>query len=165
MAMNGAFTIFYIIGEVTGASASGWVGLPGFVGLNHVFAAPREACDNCGRQEEQATKVTDTSPITSLLLDYVISGGLESMEARHVRPFLVRNLKWRVQTVGGDRSAATISDRAAGRRGRHQPARAGPRPLVRPVRQLQDVAPPGPGRTVEYEFYPDVIADIIANSS
>lgn len=97
--MNGAFTIFYIIGNVTGDSGQDWSKLPGFVGVNHVFAAPREACDNCGNQEEQAHLVTGTTPMTSLLLDYVINGSLNSMEVEDVKPFLVKNLKWRAQTV------------------------------------------------------------------
>lgn len=99
MALNGSFTIFYIVGDVTGASGADWAKLPGLAGTTHVFASPNEACDNCGKQEHQAHLVTSTSPITSLLLDYVEAGRLASMEARDVEPFLVKNLKWRIQTV------------------------------------------------------------------
>lgn len=69
---------------------------PAFVGNTHVFAAPIEACDNCGRQEEQALLVTNTTPLTDQLLDYVEIGMLESMRPEHVKPFLVANMKWRV---------------------------------------------------------------------
>lgn len=99
LALNGSFTIFYIIGNVDGTSTTEWSRLPGLVGVTHVFAAPVEACDHCGKQEEQSQLVTSTSPITSLLLDYVETGRLESMEAQDVEPFLIANLKWRVQTV------------------------------------------------------------------
>ena len=97
--MNGSFTIFYIIGDVTGESGQEWSELPGFVGITYVFAAPKDACDHCGKQEEQAQLVTSTSPITSLLLDYVQIDKLKSMDAEDVKPFLIENLKWRAQTV------------------------------------------------------------------
>lgn len=99
MAMNGSYTIFYIIGDVDGQSGQEWSFLPGFVGVSHIFTAPTEACDNCGRQEEQAKLVTSTTAITSLLLDYANAGQLGSLNPEDVEPFLVKNLKWRVQTV------------------------------------------------------------------
>lgn len=99
LALNGSFTIFYIIGDAGGTSGADWAALPGLAGVTHVFASPAEACDNCGRQEHQAHLVTSTSPVTSLLLDYVEAGRLASMGAGDVEPFLVANLKWRVQTV------------------------------------------------------------------
>lgn len=100
MAANGSYTIFYIIGDdAAGDSGQDWSALPGFAGVSHIFTAPREACDNCGRQEEQAVHVTATTPVTSLLLDYVKAGQLGSMEPEDVEPFLVKKLKWRVQSV------------------------------------------------------------------
>lgn len=99
LALNGSFTIFYIVGNVDGTSGAKWSTLPGFAGVTHVFASPTEVCDNCGKQDHQAHLVTSTSPITSLLIDYVEKGGLASMDAKDVEPFLVKNLKWRVQTV------------------------------------------------------------------
>lgn len=82
-----------------GTYGADWSALPGFAGVTHVFASPTEVCDNCGKQEHQAHLVTSTSPITSLLIDYVEKGQMASMEAQDVEPFLVKNLKWRVQTV------------------------------------------------------------------
>lgn len=99
LALNGSFTIFYIVGNVDGTSGADWSTLSGFAGVTHVFASPTEVCDNCGKQEHQAHLVTSTSPITSLLIDYVEKGQLASMEAKDVEPFLVKNLKWRIQTV------------------------------------------------------------------
>lgn len=99
MAANGSYTIFYIIGDIEGQTGKEWSTLPGFAGVSHIFTAPREACDNCGRQEEQALLVTSTTPITSLLLDYVEAGQLGSMDPHDVEPFLVGKLKWRVQSV------------------------------------------------------------------
>lgn len=99
LALNGSFTIFYIIGDVHGTSGAEWSTLPGFAGVTHVFASPTEVCDNCGKHEHQAHLVTSTSPITSLLIDYVEMGRLASMEAGDVEPFLIKNLKWRIQTA------------------------------------------------------------------
>lgn len=67
--------------------------------MTHIFAAPVEMCDNCGRQEEQAQIVTNTSAITSMLLDFVEIGELENLEAEKVVPFLKNRLRWRVTTV------------------------------------------------------------------
>ena len=100
MALNTSFTILYFLGPFLNSdSLAGLLMAPTFAGLNHVFAAPVEACDNCAQQEGVAHMVRSTSPITSMLLDYVGNGELESMRPEHVRPFLIRNLKWRVRTV------------------------------------------------------------------
>jgi hypothetical protein len=56
-------------------------------------------CDNCGRQNEQALLVTDTTDITPTLLNYKEAGALSSISAKDVVPFLKKHLKWRVVTV------------------------------------------------------------------
>ena len=66
---------------------------PGLVGTTHIFAAPIEACDACGTQATEATTVSNTVPVTSLLLDYVQNGSLASLEPDAFRPFLVQRLK------------------------------------------------------------------------
>lgn len=142
--MNGSFTIFYIIGEVAGDSGQEWSRLPGFVGATHIFTAPREACDNCNQQEQQAQLVTSTSPITSLLLDYVENGSLNSMELDDVKPFLVKNLKWRAQTVSSIGAAIVmvvpeLTRSIAGLREGHRSSESGSRPFLQTVRQQQDV--------------------------
>jgi hypothetical protein len=65
----------------------------------YVFAAPVEMCDNCGAQEEQAYLVSDTVPITPMLLDYEKTGELASLGAVDVVEFLKSKLKWRVLKV------------------------------------------------------------------
>ena len=72
---------------------------PSLAGLTHVFAAPQEICDNCGLQNQQGEIMTSTVPITSLLLDYIKGGQLESLRPEHVKPFLTTGLKWRVVSV------------------------------------------------------------------
>lgn len=72
---------------------------PYLAGINHVFAAPRQICDNCGQQDAAGSLASDTVPITPLLLDYVMNGTLESMRAEHVGPFLVKYLRWRIVFV------------------------------------------------------------------
>ena len=47
----------------------------------------------------QGNIVTNTVPITSMLLDYVKTGHLESLHPDHVGPFLIRALRWRIITV------------------------------------------------------------------
>ena len=72
---------------------------PSLAGITHVFAAPEQICDNCGLQGEQSAIVTNTVPVTSLLLDYLAKGTLESLRPEHVKPFLIKGLKWRVVSV------------------------------------------------------------------
>ena len=72
---------------------------PTKAGLSHIFAAPAEACDNCGRQRLQAHLVTSTAPITPMLLDYVKIGELADLSPEKVKGFLVKMLKWRVIDV------------------------------------------------------------------
>ena len=102
MVLNGAFSIMYFVNYESGRSFddSQEVGLaPTLAGISYIFAAPREGCDNCGSQYEQATVVRDTSAITSQLLDYVDVGQLESLRPEHVQPFLIDRLRWRIYTV------------------------------------------------------------------
>jgi tyrosinase len=99
MTLNGSYTIFYIIGDVDGHSGMEWSSLPGFVGVSHIFTSSTEVCENCSDQERQAQLVTSTTPMTSLLLDYVKIRQLGSLSPEHVEQFLINKLKWRVQTV------------------------------------------------------------------
>jgi tyrosinase len=64
-----------------------------------VFAAPIEACDNCGRDKEKQALVADTTDITPILLDYVKVSKLSDLSAGQVVTFLKNRLKWRVVTV------------------------------------------------------------------
>ena len=43
--------------------------------------------------------VSDTTPVTPILLDYIKIGQLTSLEPEHVKPFLTDRLRWRVQKV------------------------------------------------------------------
>ncbi|KAH7073183.1 common central domain of tyrosinase-domain-containing protein [Paraphoma chrysanthemicola] len=151
LALNGSFTILYLVGDFNQNTPLLDLRIsPAFVGNTHVFAAPIEACDNCGRSEEQSLLVTNTNPLTDQLLDYVEIGTLESMRPEHVKPFLVANLKWRV--IGPDGS------------------RVDPRTLS----ESKDfklsisckIAPlPGQDGEVVYEQYDEISDEIIANSS
>ena len=119
MALDGAFTMFFFVGQVTGTSAPEWMSLPSYVGVVHIFAAPRSACDNCGQQAEQSDRVTNTISMTSLLLDYVETGSLASMEPEDVKPFLVENLRWKIRKAGDatEHTGAEMSENHAFRVG------------------------------------------------
>ena len=153
MALNGAFSIFYIISQNPEASIPQDADLaldPGLAGITHVFAAPVEACDNCGIQSELATVVTNTVPITSLLLDYVRVGELSSMEPDNVRPFLVQRLKWRILGINGNAgNTRTMAERKGFKVN-----------ISVKISRL-----PRGSDDVRYETYPEVIDEIIANAS
>ncbi|KAF5586322.1 tyrosinase precursor (monophenol monooxygenase) [Fusarium pseudocircinatum] len=147
---NGTYTIYYIIGEVQGQTGEEWSSLPGFVGMSHILAAPRNICENCATKDEEGQLVTSTTPMTSLLLDYVQIGKLNSMGEDDVKKFLIDNLKWRAQTVAGEvlnpRDMATnhTFNLSISRKRTPVPRSAG---------------------DVQYKTYPEVIEAIIANSS
>ena len=75
---------------------------PTLAAINHIFAAPTELCDNCGKQDEQGLVIRNTSAITSMLLDFIEIGELQNLEAVSVLPFLKDRLKWRIVTVSAD---------------------------------------------------------------
>lgn len=104
------FTIFFFLakaGEINEDPAT-FSASPFLAGINHIFTAPREHCDNCGTLEAAGQLATDTTLITPLLLDYlgIPENGLESLRPEHVRPFLVEYLRWRVVYV----SLCLVSD-------------------------------------------------------
>ncbi|OAP60301.1 hypothetical protein AYL99_05303 [Fonsecaea erecta] len=145
-ALNGPFTIYFFLCPKSRFpdDPAEYVASPYLAGINHIFAAPREVCDNCGQQDAAGVLASDTVPITPLLLDYVGVGTLESMRAEHVRPFLVKYLRWRVVYAG-------IS-------------RADPRQMPNfevsvSAKILYDDG------SATYEAYPDVVDDIIYNAS
>ena len=100
-ALNGPFTIYFFLCSKSRFpdDPDEYAVNPYLAGINHIFAAPREVCDNCGQQDAAGHLASDTVPITPLLLDYMNNGTLESMRAEHVRPFLVKYLRWRVVYV------------------------------------------------------------------
>lgn len=68
-------------------------------GSTYIFSSPREACASCGIQQQHGHLVSDTTPITPILMDYIKIGQLASLEPEHVKPFLTDRLRWRVQKV------------------------------------------------------------------
>ncbi|KAF5983153.1 tyrosinase precursor (monophenol monooxygenase) [Fusarium bulbicola] len=150
MALNGSYTIFYIIGDVDGHSGMEWSSLPGFVGVSHIFTSSSEICENCADQERQVQLVTSTTPMTSLLLDYVKTRQLGSLAPEDVERFLIDNLKWRVQTIDGK----VIDPRDLDR---DHTMKLGISRKIAPM--------PGQDGEVRYTFHPEVIDTIINNSS
>ncbi|KIW32469.1 uncharacterized protein PV07_04014 [Cladophialophora immunda] len=144
-ALNGPFTIYFFLCPRSRFpdDPAEYAVSPYLAGINHIFAAPREVCDNCGRQDAAGVLASDTVPITPLLLDYVGNGALESMRAEHVRPFLVKYLRWRVVYAG-------IS-------------RADPRELPNFEVSVSAKIIYDDG-SATYEAYPEVIDDIIYNA-
>jgi tyrosinase len=102
-ALNGPFTIYFFLCPrshfPSDTHPSDYALSPYLAGINHIFASPREVCDNCGAQDVTGSLASDTVPISPLLLDYMNKGQLQSMRAEHVRPFLVDYLRWRVVHV------------------------------------------------------------------
>ncbi|MCJ1243678.1 hypothetical protein MMC30_000875 [Trapelia coarctata] len=95
-AFNGCFTLFYF---VTGADniRKPYTQESSLAALNHIFSAPVEACANCAQQAVAGEIISDTEPITPILLDIVKNTSfLESIEPEHIVPFLLKNFQVRV---------------------------------------------------------------------
>ena len=100
--LNGSFSIDYFIGPKGGAITvlpQDYSLAPTLAGSTYIFSSPREICENCQIQQERGHLVSDTTPITPMLMDYIKIGQLTSLEPEHVKPFLTDRLRWRVQTV------------------------------------------------------------------
>ncbi|KAK7753914.1 hypothetical protein SLS62_004012 [Diatrype stigma] len=153
LALNGDFTIFYFIGTEhrpgAPSSDSDFALAPTLAGMNHVFAAPTQLCDNCGRQDEQGLIVTNTVAITSVLLDFIEVGELGGLEREDVIPFLQKRLKWRILTINGQ-----LED----------PRRLAEKDFKINVSCKKSRLPRGSG-VAEYENYPGVIDAIISAAS
>lgn len=98
--------MFYFVGDFP-ADVEHYSTAPTIAGTNYVFTAPSSACDNCGRQAEAGLRVSDATPITPILLDYLANGALNSLQPKDVVPFLKSNLHWR--TVGVSDTAQAVS--------------------------------------------------------
>jgi len=103
-AADGPFTIFFFLalkGELPTDDVMALAQSPFLAGINHMFVASSRACDNCGNLEAHGQISSDTTPITPLLLSYLEleDNELESLRPEHVKPFLVKYLRWRVVFV------------------------------------------------------------------
>ncbi|OCL09432.1 Di-copper centre-containing protein [Glonium stellatum] len=146
LALNDSFSFRFFLGPFEDNPLH-YYAQPTLAGSATVFAAPVEACDNCGRQEEQAVLVTDTSDITPMLLDYQAVGELQSLSAEHVVQFLKDRLKWRVVKATG----AKVDPRSIGS------LKLGISSRLAPI-------PPATGE-IQYQEFPEVIEYIITGSS
>ena len=100
--LNGSFSIDYFIGPEGGAITvppQDYSLAPTLAGTTYIFSSPIEICENCQIQQEHGHLVSDTTPITPILMDYIKIGHLASLDPDHVKPFLTDRLRWRVQTV------------------------------------------------------------------
>lgn len=102
--------------------------------------------------------MTNTTSMTSQLLDYVELGQIPSMEPEDVKPFLVQNLRWKIQDATGRIvSGAEMSNNHAFRIG--VSLKTSPLPgLSAPM--SEDT----PAVEIDRDFQ-DVIKDIIDNSA
>ncbi|KPI40958.1 Tyrosinase [Cyphellophora attinorum] len=147
LALNGTFTISYFIGPFDDNKPDSWNLTPTLAGQSHNFAAPVEQCDNCGHQEQQGLLVTDTTPVTPLLLDYVLKGELHDLRPESVEPFLVKNLRWRIVKLGGER----IDPRVV------PGLKIGISTLITPVE--------GAAEPTRVQEFPQIVEQIIGNAS
>ena len=85
-----------------------------------------------------------------MLLDYEAIGQLQSLRPEHVKPFLVKNLKWRVVGPDGQRVDPRMLSES-------KDFKLGISCKVAPL--------PGEQGEVVYETFPDIVPAIIRNAS
>lgn len=116
MAANDTFTIYFFIsphGALPDDDPYQYASSPYLVGMHHIFAAPVGECSNCADAEATGRLSVDTTPITPRLLFYredVDGNGVESLRPEHIKPFLVKYLRWRVVFVSPPSSAFIKDD-------------------------------------------------------
>ena len=98
MALNGTFSVMYFIGP-RDDNADSYILDDAFAGLAHIFTMLAAGCVNCAQQETDRSIVTNTTPITSALLDLKLAGAIPSLKAEDVEPFLIKYLKWIIVDV------------------------------------------------------------------
>jgi len=98
LALNGSFSVHFFLGDIDENPLT-YSFQPTRAGTTSIFAAPSQACDNCGRQDELEKLVTNTTDITPMLLDLKKINKFEDLSSANIVPFLKDNLKWRIATV------------------------------------------------------------------
>lgn len=78
LALNDNFAINYFTGRF-GDDPTKYLIEKELAGQTNVFAAPVQACDNCGLARDGRVIVTDTADITPILFDYIDVGQLQSL--------------------------------------------------------------------------------------
>ncbi|KAJ6261611.1 Tyrosinase [Drechslerella dactyloides] len=98
-ALKGTFNIYVFLGEPTGTPAE-WATAKNLIGTHSVVTAIGGGKDDV---------VTGTVPLTSALLNMVVTGQLENLKTETVVPYLEKNLKLRV-ALTEDQSAVETKD-------------------------------------------------------
>ncbi|GAB7366278.1 hypothetical protein MBLNU230_g7835t1 [Neophaeotheca triangularis] len=99
-ALNGSYAIYLFMGDAP-ATSSEWSTAPNLVGTHAVFGAltsdqATQAPWNAIRTHDKNVIVTGTIPLTSTLVDKVVSGELACLEEADVEAYLKQQLTWRV---------------------------------------------------------------------
>ncbi|KAM7189411.1 hypothetical protein V8F20_010141 [Naviculisporaceae sp. PSN 640] len=150
MAANDTFTIYFFIsphGALPDNEPHEYASSPYLVGMHHVFAAPVGECSNCADADAAGRLSVDTTPITPRLLFYredVEGNGVESLRPEHIKPFLVKYLRWRVVFHGFNLESTRNPDLEL--------------KIGVSAKVYHDNGEP------TYEDYPDVVDAIIANA-
>lgn len=98
--LHQTFTVYLFLGDFN-PSPSTWPFEYNTVGRFTVLGrASTTACKKCADDAAEGLVVTGTVPLTSALLQDIVSGGLGGLEVEEVVPHLVKDLHWRV--VGFD---------------------------------------------------------------
>jgi tyrosinase len=102
MALNGPFGIYYFIGAAGGeinVLPENYLVASTLAAFSYNFTSTTQNCANCARHGEERVKITSTAVLTPMLIDYIKTGDLRSLDTNDVEPFLVDRLRWRVSTV------------------------------------------------------------------
>lgn len=111
--LDGSFTIHFFLGPDNSIPADSrqWASASNHVGTVGVFAAPTNITygyDGSSRRSESLhsrashnVDISGTVPLTSQLVEKIISGDLDSLSPGDVTGYLVQNLKKRVITMDG----------------------------------------------------------------
>ncbi|KAF2740941.1 Di-copper centre-containing protein [Polyplosphaeria fusca] len=106
---GGQYEVHFFLGPVQEDNISLWPLSPNYVASFVPFGQDSDTpCEKCQQDQADELEVTSQIPLTGALMERYLVHMVETLEERHVVPFLTENLHWRVVlngNVADDRSS------------------------------------------------------------
>lgn len=108
--MDGDYTVHIFLGPADDeTNVALWPAAPTHVGTFSPFGQPRgTSCSKCQEEQEAQTLITGQIPLTLALVERYLAGIIPDLTEASVKPYLTKELHWRVAKVGLLRQSYTV---------------------------------------------------------